>query len=185
MRSWQHDGFQKIMESIGKAKPVLMSPDTYNYGDANILVQVLYKFQDATWATLQDKMPVLSDSISQTMSNIGHMNNFLGINIGEAPWTMLTSSLSAGKIAGDDRSHHYSGGSSRSSVHQREASADSSARQTIMPMILWLASMKSMTYMMPMMSLVLLFYIAGRSWYLLVCKCNRKMYPAGCVSINI
>ena len=26
---------------------------------------------------------------------------------------------------------------------------------------------------------VLLFYIAGRSWYLLVCKCNRKMYPAG------
>ena len=27
--------------------------------------------------------------------------------------------------------------------------------------------------------IVLLFYIAGRSWYLLVCKCNRKMYPAG------
>lgn len=159
------DGFQKIMENIGKAKPVLMSPDTYNYGDANILVQVLYKFQDATWATLQDKMPALSDSISQTMANIGHMNNFLGINIGEAPWTMLTSSLSAGKIAGVIAAiiiPVVAAGAQFISVKLQPTAATTNNNSND-PMA---ASMKSMTYMMPMMSLFFCFTLpAGLGIY--------------------
>ena len=86
------DGFQKIMESIGKAKPVLMSPDTYNYGDANILVQVLYKFQDATWATLQD--------------------NLRRCTLDDADKFVICRQDCRGV-----RSHHFSGGSCRSSVH--------------------------------------------------------------------
>ena len=32
------DGWQKIMEGIGQAKPILMSPDKYDYTKTNILV---------------------------------------------------------------------------------------------------------------------------------------------------
>ena len=45
-RSWHTDGFQKIMETIGEAKPVLMSPKSYDYSQADTIVNVLYKFQD-------------------------------------------------------------------------------------------------------------------------------------------
>jgi YidC/Oxa1 family membrane protein insertase len=94
------DGFQKIMETIGKASPVLMNPSSYDYSQADTLVSVLYKFQDSTWTTLVDKMPSLEGIVSSTMQQVEHLNNFLGINIGETPWTMLTTSLAAGSIVG-------------------------------------------------------------------------------------
>ena len=53
------DGFQKIMEGIGSASPVLMNPKSYDYSQADTLVTVLYKFQDSTWDALVDKLPAL------------------------------------------------------------------------------------------------------------------------------
>ena len=40
------DGYQKILEKIGNAAPVYMPANAYDYTDPNILVRVLYKFQD-------------------------------------------------------------------------------------------------------------------------------------------
>lgn len=94
------DGFQKIMEAIGEAKPVLMSASSYDYSQAETLVNVLYKFQDSTWQVLVDKMPSLEGIVASTTATMGHINNFLGINIGETPWTMLTSALKPFSIVG-------------------------------------------------------------------------------------
>lgn len=94
------DGFQKTLEKIGEAKPVLMSPERYDYSQADTLVNVLYKFQDSTWDTLLDKIPSLETVVETTTQTVTHLNSFLGINIGEAPLTMLTSSLSPLNIVG-------------------------------------------------------------------------------------
>lgn len=94
------DGFQKTMEEIGSASPVLMNARSYDYSQADTLVNVLYKFQDSTWETLIDKMPSLDSLAHSTMETIGHLNSFLGINIGETPMTMLMQSVRNFTIGG-------------------------------------------------------------------------------------
>lgn len=94
------NGFQKIMETIGEAKPVLMSPNAYDYTKADTLVNVLYKFQDSTWNALVDKIPSMKEMVESTTQTIGHLNSFIGINIGEAPFTMLTSAIKDFSIVG-------------------------------------------------------------------------------------
>lgn len=83
------DGFQKIMEGIGSASPILISPDKYDYTKANTIVDVLYKFQESTWDTLADKFPSLSELIYSTEKSISHMNYFMEINIAETPSSMF------------------------------------------------------------------------------------------------
>lgn len=90
------DGWQKIMESIGTAQPILMSPDKYDYSNTNILIDVLYKFQNSTWETLIDKFPHLENVIESTMTQLHSMNSFLGLNIAEAPATMIKQGFQAG-----------------------------------------------------------------------------------------
>lgn len=94
------DNFQKIMEKIGTEKPVMMSASSYDYSKADTLVQVLYKFQDSTWNTLVEKIPSLKDVVETTTQTIGHLNSFVGINIGEAPFTMLMSAIKNFSIVG-------------------------------------------------------------------------------------
>ena len=94
------NGFQKIMETIGEAKPVLMSPKAYDYSQADTLVEVLYRFQDSTWNTLVDKIPSLEGIVESTTQTMGHLNSFLGINIGETPMTMLMDALRTFSIVG-------------------------------------------------------------------------------------
>lgn len=94
------DGFQKVMETLGNAKPVYMSPETYDYTNADTLVRVLYRFQDSTWNALVDKMPSLDSIVQTTTEQISHLNSFLGINIGEAPLTMLMAALKEFSIVG-------------------------------------------------------------------------------------
>ena len=92
-------GYQKIMEAIGSQKPVFLSPDKFHYDQADTLVNVLYRFQD-TWETLVDKMPSVANIVADTQETMSHLNSFMGINIGETPWTMLMASISAFSIIG-------------------------------------------------------------------------------------
>lgn len=92
------DGFQKIMEGIGSASPILISPDKYDYTKANTIVDVLYKFQESTWDTLADKFPSLSELIYSTEESISHMNYFFGINIAETPSSMFSSAWGSKSI---------------------------------------------------------------------------------------
>lgn len=95
------DGYQKIMEGIGKASPIMINPETYDYSKANTLVDVLYKFRPGTWDTLADKFPDLTDLIDSTKNSLTHLNTFLGINIAETPGSMFmtaTKNFSIGLI---------------------------------------------------------------------------------------
>lgn len=91
-------GFQKIMETIGEAKPILISADKFDYSQANTLVDVLYKFESNTWSTLADKFPDLDSIINTTKASVEHFNYFLGINIGETPLSVFKNSISTGAI---------------------------------------------------------------------------------------
>lgn len=90
------NGWQKIMESIGEAKPILMDPSKYDYSNTNILIDVLYKFQSSTWETLKEGFPAPQSTIESTMAQLEKMNNFLGLNIAEAPLNLIKDGFSAG-----------------------------------------------------------------------------------------
>ena len=95
------DGYQKIMEGIGKASPIMINPETYDYSKANTLVDVLYKFRPGIWDTLADKFPDLTNLIDSTKNSLTHLNTFLGINIAETPGSMFmtaTKNFSIGLI---------------------------------------------------------------------------------------
>ena len=158
----QVDGFQKIMETIGSAKPVLMSATAYDYSKADTLVQVLYKFQDSTWNLLIDKMPSIETVVDATTKTMGHLNNFLGINIGETPMTMLTNSLHPFSIVGIILAviiPIMAGLAQFISVKlQPQPSMDENNQMA--------ASMKTMTYTMPLFSVFLGFTLpAGLGLY--------------------
>lgn len=87
------NGWQNVMETIGAAKPVLMSPEKFDYTQANTLVDVLYKFQASSWEELTQAFPDLSSTIASTRTSIEAMTSFLGISIAEAPLTIVTSSF--------------------------------------------------------------------------------------------
>lgn len=158
----QVDGFQKIMETIESAKPVLMSATAYDYSKADTLVQVLYKFQDSTWNLLVDKMPSIETVVDATTKTMGHLNNFLGINIGETPMTMLTNSLHPFSIVGIILAliiPIMAGLAQFISVKLQPQPAMDENNQMA-------ASMKTMTYTMPLFSVFLGFTLpAGLGLY--------------------
>lgn len=158
----QIDGFQKTMEKIGEASPVLMNPSSYDYSKADTLVNVLYKFQDSTWTTLVEKIPSIEEIALSTKETIGHLSYFLGINIAETPWTMLRASIASASVIGIILAviiPIVAGGSQFLSVKlQPQPQSDSENDMA--------NSMKTMTYMMPLMSVFLGFTLpAGLGLY--------------------
>lgn len=91
-------GYQKIMEKIGSASPIMINPEKFDYTKTNTIVDVLYKFQPSTWDTLKDKFPDLSSLIDSTSGQISHINNFLGANISDAPVHLMMDALKTGAI---------------------------------------------------------------------------------------
>lgn len=91
-------GYQKIMEKIGSASPIMINPEKFDYTKTNTIVDVLYKFQPSTWDTLKDKFPYLSSLIDSTSGQISHINNFLGANISDAPVNLMMDALKTGAI---------------------------------------------------------------------------------------
>ncbi len=87
------DGFQKVMETIGSEKPILISPDRFDYTKSNTIIDVLYKFQESSWDTLSAEFPSLSDLIASTKETMMGMNYLFGINIAETPANMITSGI--------------------------------------------------------------------------------------------
>ena len=159
------NGFQKIMETIGGASPVLMNPKSYDYSQADTIVNALYKFQDATWSTLIDKMPNISDIAQQTMDKVTHLNSFLGINIGEQPLTQLTTAFHNGSIVGIILAvliPVLAGLTQFISVKlQPQAAATGDDKDNPMA-----SSMKTMTYTMPLISVFMGFTLpAGLGLY--------------------
>ena len=94
----EQEGFKKVMESIGSAKPIMISPERYDYTQVNTIVDVLYKFQESSWETLAAEFPSLSEVINSTKEAVMGMNYMFGINIAETPSNMLSSAISTFSI---------------------------------------------------------------------------------------
>ena len=62
----------------------------------NTIIDVLNVFSSAEWTSLAEKFPDLGETISQTQDMLNQYNNFLGLNIAETPWNMVTTAFSAG-----------------------------------------------------------------------------------------
>ncbi len=92
-------GGQAALEAIGAAKPVLMSPEKYDYSQSNIIIDALYKFETSTWESLKEAIPSLESLIDSTMSEVQDISYFLGLNIAESPATLIKSGLAAGAWA--------------------------------------------------------------------------------------
>lgn len=60
---------------------------------ANSLVDVLYKMNSAGWDTLKETFPSLTDSITSTYDAVMHVNNFMGLNISDTPWQIITTNF--------------------------------------------------------------------------------------------
>ena len=63
---------------------------------ANSIVDVLNKLNSTGWDALKDAFPSLSDNISSTYEAVSHVNNFVGMNISDTPWHIITSNFSGG-----------------------------------------------------------------------------------------
>lgn len=90
-------GYEDIIQEVSESVAVVSGYDFSNAGD---LAEVLYRFQSSTWNTLVDKMPQVESLVKSTVEQVSHFNNFLGIDIGEHPWNLLTSAISSGAILG-------------------------------------------------------------------------------------
>lgn len=158
------NGFQSIMEKIGEASPILMSASAYDYSQASTLVNVLYKFQDATWGTLLEQMPGITEVAQATMARVTDLNSFLGINIGEQPLTMLTQAFHNGSFTGMFMAiiiPVMAGLTQFISVKLQPQASSSNDKDNPM-----MNSMKTMTYTMPLISVVFGFTLpAGLGLY--------------------
>lgn len=92
------DGYQKIMEKIGSASPIMISPKAFDYTETNTIIDVLYKATNSTWDTLADKFPDLSELIAHTQDSVHGFNTFLGVNMAETPQAMLMDGLKTGAM---------------------------------------------------------------------------------------
>ncbi len=154
---------QKIMETIGEASPVLMNPKAYDYSQADTIVNVLYKFQDSTWNELIEKIPSITDLAQQTMDKVTHLNSFLGNNIGEQPLTQLTTALHNGSIVGMILAVLIPVLAGLTQFISVKLQPNAASADKDNPMA---SSMKTMTYTMPLISVVMGFTLpAGLGLY--------------------
>ncbi len=83
------DGYEEVMISIGEAAPVYVSPDKFDYGQMNTIIDVLYKLQADTWIKVGEAFPSLDSLILTTQEGVSQFNSFLGLNIAESPWAIM------------------------------------------------------------------------------------------------
>ena len=157
-------GYEKIMSSL--ATGLVPGAESLDYTKAGNMIEVMYKFQSYTWNELVDKMPKLESVVNNTMSEVSHLNNFLGVDIGAHPWNLLTDALAAASIAGVIIAvliPVLAGLTQFISVKLSQAGAGGAAMSDDNPMA---ASMKTMTYTMPLISVVFGFTLpAGLGLY--------------------
>lgn len=62
---------------------------------SNSIVDVLYKMNSNGWETLKNAFPSLADTINNTYNTVSHVNNFLGLNISDTPWQVMTTNFAS------------------------------------------------------------------------------------------
>lgn len=158
-------GYEKILEDV--ASTTVSGFGSYDLTNPTSLAEIFYKFQNSTWDALVDKIPDIEGLVNSTVSRVGEMNNFLGIDIGAHPWELLQNALAAASIVGIILAvliPVLAGVSQFVSVKLSQSGAAGAAlNDSDNPMM---SSMKTMTYTMPMISVVFGFTLpAGLGLY--------------------
>lgn len=158
-------GYEKIMESV--AKTVVPNIASFDLSTETGMADVLYKFQSSTWDALVDKIPSIEGTVNSTVSKVADMNYFLGIDIGSHPWELFKDALAAASVVGVILAviiPVLAGLTQFISVKLSQMGASGAAMQdSDNPMV---NSMKTMTYTMPLISVVFGFTLpAGLGLY--------------------
>ena len=86
-------GVQEFMAEIAKSNAV-----TFNEMTELTLIDVLYKFKPANWASLAEQFPDIAELVLNTQADVDKMNYFLGLNIADTPMQIITTAISTGAI---------------------------------------------------------------------------------------
>lgn len=158
-------GYEDIISEVGRSAVANIS--SFDLSSKSELATVLYKFQSSTWNALTDKIPDIENTVKSTVSQVSDLNYFLGIDIGAHPWELLTDALAAASIVGVILAviiPVLAGVTQFVSVKLSQMGASGAALQdSDNPMA---SSMKTMTYTMPLISVVFGFTLpAGLGLY--------------------
>ena len=158
-------GYENIIGEVGKSAVANIS--AFDLTSPSELATVLYKFQSSTWDTLIDKIPQVESTVKSTVSQVADLNYFLGIDIGSHPWELLKDALATASVVGVILAviiPILSGLTQFISVKLSQMGAAGAALQdSDNPMV---SSMKTMTYTMPLISVVFGFTLpAGLGLY--------------------
>ena len=154
-------GYKDILTDVAGS-----SASLYDFSTADGIMTALYKFQNSTWEALIDKMPGVENTARETLREVGRLNNFLGIDIGSHPWELLKDALAAGAVVGVILAviiPILAGLTQFISVKLSQMNTTTSSQDSDNPMM---NSMKTMTYTMPLISVVFGFTLpAGLGLY--------------------
>ena len=67
---------------------------------ANTFIDTLNRFSSADWSALSEEFPALASEITNTVAELNIYNNFLGLNIANSPWYVFKQAWAAGSILG-------------------------------------------------------------------------------------
>ena len=122
----------------------------------NSIVDVLYAMPSSAWNTLKESFPDLVDVIGTLEEQLSRMNNFFGLNIADAPMAIIKSGWAEGQyllVAGavlipvlSAVTQFLNTKLMPTSAAASDGKADSMS-----------STMKTMNYMMPMMSFIMVF----------------------------
>ena len=168
-------GYENIMEKVAGS-----SASLYDFSTTNGIIEALYRFQTSTWNALIEQMPNVENTARQTISEVGRLNNFLGIDIGSHPWNLLTDAIAAASIGGIILAvliPILAGVTQFISVKLSQMTSTVSAQDSDNPMM---NSMKTMTYTMPLISVVFGFTLpAGLGLYWVASAVVRSIQQLG------
>ncbi|HIZ60067.1 MAG TPA: YidC/Oxa1 family membrane protein insertase [Candidatus Dorea faecipullorum] len=152
----------------------------YDFTTSNGITEALYRFQENSWNALIEQMPTVENAARETISEIGRLNNFLGIDIGTHPWNLLTNAFAAASIGGIILAvliPVLAGLTQFISVKLSQMSSSVSMQDSDNPMM---NSMKTMTYTMPLISVVFGFTLpAGLGLYWVASAAVRCVQQLG------
>lgn len=92
-------GYQDIMDKFVEAEKLTSVGADFHNEDLlvvkNYIVDTVYKMSTSAWDTLRESFPGLIDVIDSTETQLNHVNNFLGMNISDSPFAIITSSMAS------------------------------------------------------------------------------------------
>ena len=90
------EGFTETLTTLmSDLKISTATVDLTTTGDTlnNYIIDLLYKVPSTGWDKVTEAFPHLSDSVTTLVSHIDNFNYFIGLNISDTPWNIITTNF--------------------------------------------------------------------------------------------